>query len=267
MTVLPRTTAFALAGLLTAGVLAAGEENPPAPGFDLAGSDPEAIEIADKVMAAMGGREAWDATRYLAWNFFGRRTHVWDKWTGDLRFEQGDQLVLMNLDDKSGRVWKEGQEVTDPEERERLLENAYRAWINDSYWLLMPYKLKDTGVTLELVGDGELPDGRLAWVLQLTFEGVGVTPQNKYDVYVAKDTNLVEQWSFYATADQEEPAFTTPWADWRRHGRVLLSGDRGELRGNRAQLTDIRVFDTLPEDVFRSPAEIELESLPEAPAN
>jgi hypothetical protein len=267
MTALPKTTTLILVGLLAAGQLTAREENPPAPGFDAAGSDTRAIEIADAVMTAMGGRDAWDATRYLSWNFFGRRTHVWDRWTGDLRFEQGDQLVLTNIHDKSGRAWEGGEEVTDPAERERLLENTYRAWINDSYWLLMPYKLKDSGVTLELAGEGELPDGRPAWILQLTFEDVGVTPQNKYDVYVAKDTELVEQWSFYPTVDQEEPAFTTPWANWQKHGAILLSGDRGELRGNPAQLTDVRVFDSLPEAVFESPAEVDLDALPEAPMN
>ena len=73
------------------------ETNPALPGFDEAGSDPRAIEIADAVMERLGGRANWDATRYLTWRFFGKRLHVWDKWTGDLRFEQGDLVVLMNI--------------------------------------------------------------------------------------------------------------------------------------------------------------------------
>lgn len=262
-----KAAACVLAGWLVTGLVVFAEENPPAPGFNAAGSSAEAIRIADQVMAAMGGRAAWDATRYLSWNFFGRRTHVWDKWTGAERFEQGDQLVLMNLGSKQGRAWKAGQEITDPAELERALDNGYRAWINDSYWLLMPYKLKDSGVTLGMKGEGALADGRPAWILQLTFEGVGVTPQNKYDVYVAKDTHLVEQWSYYPTADETEPAFTTPWAEWRRHGAILLSGDRGELRGNPARLTDIKVFASLPESVFSSPAEVDLTAYPEAGSN
>jgi hypothetical protein len=112
----------------------------------------------------------------------------------------------------------------------------------------MPYKLKDSGVTLGYKGEGTLADGRAADVLQLTFEGVGVTPENKYDVYVSRDRHLVEQWSFYGKASDPEPRFTTPWGKWERHGQVLLSGDRGER-----QLTDIRVFDDLPRPVFESP--------------
>ena len=43
--------------------------NYPLPGFDLEGSDPLAIVLADRIMSAMGGREAWDKTRYIKWTF------------------------------------------------------------------------------------------------------------------------------------------------------------------------------------------------------
>ena len=69
--------------------------NPPAEGFNLEGSDPEAIEVADQVMEAMGGREAWDNTRHIAWNFFGSRDLVWDKWTGDVRIDMRNTTFLI----------------------------------------------------------------------------------------------------------------------------------------------------------------------------
>ena len=78
------------------------EENPPAKGFNTAASDPKAIAVADQAMTALGGRKNWDATRYITWRFFGFRLHVWDKWTGDIRFEQGELTVLMNIHSKEG---------------------------------------------------------------------------------------------------------------------------------------------------------------------
>ena len=48
-------------------------ENPAAEGFNMEGSDPKAISIADEVMTAMGGRKNWNNTRYITWNFFGAR--------------------------------------------------------------------------------------------------------------------------------------------------------------------------------------------------
>ncbi|RMF56260.1 MAG: hypothetical protein D6748_13930, partial [Calditrichaeota bacterium] len=161
-------------------VLTAQESNnPPMPGFNQKDSDPRAIEIADRVMQALGGRDAWDNTRYLQWRFFGRRLHIWDKWTGRLRLESGDLLILMNINTRTGKVWKEGEAITHPDSLQKYLDFGYKAWINDSYWLLMPYKLKDTGVTLRYAGEAKTEDGRIADILHLTFKDVGVTPQNK----------------------------------------------------------------------------------------
>ncbi len=239
-----------------------GEENPPAAGFDLQGSDARAIEIADSVMRAMGGRPAWDATRYLTWNFFGRRRHLWDKHTGDLRVEGTDResgepyLILMNLHTGNGRAWRGGVELEEPTALAEMLELGESAWINDAYWLFMPYKLKDTGVTLAYAGEGEMLDGRAADVLELTFREVGRTPENRYRVYVARDSGLVEQWDFFSRADDEEPRFRIPWHDWRPHGAILLSADRGEN-----DHTDVAVLSEVPRAALTSPQPVDWQAL------
>ncbi len=246
---------------------AGGEPNPPAEGFDLEGSDPKAVALADKAMEKMGGRRAWDQTRYLTWNFFGHRRHVWDRRTSSLRVEGANRetgetfVILMSLATREGRAFKGGKAVTDPEELARMLDAGEAMWINDSYWLLMPYKLKDTGVTLRYVGPMNMETRRPADVLELTFKDVGRTPQNKYHVFVAKSSGLVEQWDYFADASDESPKFKVPWRNWRRYGRILLSDDRGELGGRPARLTGIAVFDELPDSIFTSPDPIDWEKL------
>jgi len=233
-------------------VLAQGD-NPPLPGFNLAGSDPKAVQIADEVMKALGGRKAWEQTRYLTWNFFGRRTHVWDKFSGDLRFENEGTVTLMNLNTRKGRVWKEGREIASPAELEKALYDAESAWINDSYWVFMPYKLKDGGVTLKYVGKGKTEAGASADVLELTFQNVGRTPQNKYHVFVDDQSRLVTQWNYHQEASDPEPSFKIPWLDWERHGQILLSANRGERKHQ-----DVAVLEGVPDSVFRSPAAFDL---------
>jgi hypothetical protein len=247
--------------LLAAAAAATAQTNPAAPGFDLAGSDPEAIEIADAVMESMGGRQAWDRTRFVTWNFFDARRHFWDRHTGDVRIEWtgredgSSYLVLMNLTSKEGRAWRDGTEATG-DALAGLLDQGEAAWINDAYWMFMPYKLKDTGVTLRYLGPGEMEDGRAAEVLELTFRDVGRTPQNKYHVYVGAESGLVEQWDYYAEAGDAEPRFRIPWSDWRPYGEILLSDNRGE-RGH----SDVGVFDELPPSVFTSPEPVDLAAL------
>ncbi|RMG29988.1 MAG: hypothetical protein D6730_03100 [Bacteroidetes bacterium] len=228
------------------------EENPPAEGFDLEGSDPRAMAIADEVMQAMGGRTAWDETRHIKWNFFGRRLLVWDKHTGNVRIEIPAQAttILLNIHSGEGRVKVGERELAPQDSLQKYLERGKGIWINDSYWLVMPFKLKDSGVTLTYAGEDTTADGRPADVLQLTFKEVGNTPENRYLVYVDKESRLVTQWTFFRNAADEKPLFTTPWSNYRQHGKILLSGDRGQSAQGKRELTDIAVFEELPESVY-----------------
>jgi hypothetical protein len=245
---------LAAAGLAALGLAAPLRAETPAP-------DPKAMELAQATLAAMGGQEAWNRTHYIAWNFFGHRQLIWDKWTGDVRIELDSKdgehyVVLLNVNTKKGRAWKAGTEVTAPDDLAKLMEHGYEIWINDSYWLVMPYKLRDPGVTLKYKGEMAMQDGRPSDCLELTFDHVGVTPENKYMVYIAKDSHLVEQWEYFEKASDEKPAMQTPWHDWKRCGSIMLSGDRGEHK-----LNDICVFDVLPRAVFESPGAVDLKSM------
>jgi hypothetical protein len=226
-------------------------------------ADAVAAALVDRLDAALGGRGAWEATRFLTWSFFGRRRHVWDKATGDIRVEAVGRddgvpyVVLMNLHTGRGRAWRGGQEVTDPAELAAWLDRGEAAWINDSYWMFMPYKLRDPGVRLRYLGAATMADGRAAEVVELTFEGVGRTPENKYRVYVATETNLVEQWEYFERAGDAEPGLSTPWRGWQRYGAILLSDDRGET----GRHTGIAVLDTLPPSVLASPDPVDWAAL------
>ena len=222
--------------------------NPPAEGFNAAQSDPAAIELADSVMAAMGGRENWDETRFISWNFFGRRNLVWDKKEGRVRIESipDSTIYLVDVDDLKGRVQIKGKEITAPDSLQKLLERAKSIWINDSYWLIMPFKLKDTGVTLKYLGEDTTLLGRRANVLELTFEVVGETPENKYRVYVDVKDNLVKQWAYYKNASQDSASQIWPFDYYKWYGDIMLSADRSDNKGPR----NVRVDEKLPGSLF-----------------
>jgi hypothetical protein len=156
-----------------------------------------------------------------------------------------DQHAVINVKTQEGEVLKDGVKISNPDSLNKYLERAYRAWINDSYWIVMPFKLKDTGVTLKYLGEDTTQAGDEAYKIQLTFEKVGVTPQNKYHVWVDKDRKLVTQWAFFREYTMDEPNFITPWGDYQQYGAILLSGDRGDR-----DITDISVHQEIPEDVF-----------------
>lgn len=221
--------------------------------------DPQAAEIAEQVMQKMGGRAAWDATRFVRWKFFGGRQHYWDKQSGDIRIEMDERrdesgelqrpqlLILMNVHNQSGQVWAAGEAVEDAEKLAGYLELGHQAWVNDAYWMFMPYKLLDPGVNLGYLGEKLMEDGRLAHVLDLTFESeIGYTPKNRYHVWIPLESGLVEAWTFFSDASDEEPGFTMPWAKWRQFGDIRLATDHG-----RGKNWDIAVDEEILREFFK----------------
>jgi len=218
--------------------------NPALPGFRASESDPEAIAVADRVMRRLGGRAAWDATRYLSWTLDDRRI-LWDRHAGRARVELGPRVAIIDTGQPSGRVWKRDGSELEGAAASAHVQQAHQAFVNDSYWLVMPYKLKDTGVKLESLGQRISTAGESCDVLGLSFQKVGYTPYNRLEVYVDRATDLVAQWDFFLRRVDARPTFSTPWRRWRRFGRIWLSESRGERR-----FEDLRVFDELPPEAF-----------------
>jgi len=224
------------------------DTNPAEEGFNEVESDSKAISIADSVMEAMGGRKAWDDLRYIKWNFFGVRDLTWDKETGLVRIEspRDSSTYLVNVKTDTGRVKLKNVEITQPDSVNKYVSRGKSIWINDSYWLVMPFKLKDTGVTLKYVREDTTMKGNEAHVLQLTFDNVGDTPQNKYEVFVDKSDYLVKQWSYFQSAEQDSASAIWPWDNYKDYNGLLLSGDRSDNKGPK----NISVYDSLPDRVF-----------------
>jgi hypothetical protein len=240
------------------------EEADPAP------QDGMAAQWAQRVLDALGGAQAWADTRALSFSFAGFRSHWWDRQTGDHRFEgttrpegreEGQHyVVLHNLHDRKGRVFLDG-ELLAGRDAEEWLDRAYEAWINDTYWLLMPYKLRDPGVNLTYEGLQDFQD-KPHETLLMSFEGVGLTPGDRYWVYIDPETHLVNGWSYHLESyETDRPATAWAWGDWQRYGGILLASERSQVGSDRQlPMQDIAVYDQLPASVFEDPQAPQLDA-------
>ncbi|MEM9547988.1 MAG: hypothetical protein AAGA77_18550, partial [Bacteroidota bacterium] len=203
--------------------------------------DTKASSIVSTMIEAMGGYENWDDLKYVSWTFFGARHLVWDKKGGRVRIEspRDTMIYLIDLHNSNGRILKSGKEITETEEIKKLTDRGEGIWINDSYWLFMPFKLQDPGVTVTYVREDTMMGGAPSSVLSLTFKGVGNTPNNKYEVYVDKKDNLIKQWAFFKTADQETPPRVWPWDNYQSFNGMMLSTERSDKSGP----SNIRIYE------------------------
>ena len=206
-----------------------------AAGFNAAGSDERAVAIADSIVKYHGGMKAYNDIRYLSWNFFGSRKLLWDKHQKRVRIEfpKNNAIYLLEYggEEPTGRVQIDGEEVTDPSRLEEELAKANSIFINDSYWLVHQFKLKDSGVTLKFIDTDEIdPEAkRPSHVIDMTFEAVGDTPQNRYRLYVDKVSYRINTWQFFRDAADTEVAMQTPWRGYVPQEGVLFSHDRGKF--------------------------------------
>ena len=144
-----------------------------ASGASLPGSaeqrDPKAVEIANAVMKAGGGEGGWASARFLRFTFtyekdgsiLTSRTHYWDRMGDRHRIEMIDRegknvVCLTDLGKKEGVCTVDGKPLYEAEAKP-YIDRAYAVWINDTYWLIMPYKMLDPGVHLKY--EGEVKEG------------------------------------------------------------------------------------------------------------
>lgn len=251
-----------LGGLLLAAPLAEAQKMkaaktsyPAGETFNKDASDAQAIQVADRVMQQMGGYKAWQNAHYLAWDFFGGQYQIWDKYTGDFHWQKDDLVVNYNLNTKQGHAYRAGQDISTTEEGQKLLAGMYPTWANNSWWLIMPFKMKDSGVTLKYKGEEKTLQGDPADVVQLTFNSVGVTPDNRYLLYVNRNTGLLDEWAYFPKATDAEPAFRRRWADYQAHDGLLLAADRSANNDGR-RLDHIAAVQTVPAGIMQCPTPV-----------
>jgi hypothetical protein len=124
-----------------------------------------AYEVVQWIWDHLGGEDAFEKCRYIrfTWTYEhegevkSTRSHVWDRFEGDYVLEFTDSKtsaeykVYFNVNSKRGSAFKDGAAVPETENAQ-LVERAYSIFINDTYWLLAPTKLRDPGARIQFVG-------------------------------------------------------------------------------------------------------------------
>lgn len=186
-------------------------------------SDPAALALAAQVMERLGGEARWNALPGLRWTFGveqrdtvrTERRHAWHKHAGLHRVEgvdrAGDRYVIVqDLDTGEGRAWVAGRAV-EGDSLAKLLERGRALWVNDTYWMLMPYKMRDPGAILAMA-DPVTRDGEVFDRIAMRFDGVGLTPGDRYWVEIDRERR-VRAWDMVLQGREPPPQRYT-WEGW-----------------------------------------------------
>jgi hypothetical protein len=209
-------------------------------------------ELAREVMSAHGGEKVWsDQSWNLAFDFVvardgkesGRFSHEWIRGSnyytvsGMNREGKAWRVIFTNIWEKRGTATVDGKSVADTL-LPRMLEMGYGRFINDTYWFLMPFKLLDSGVNHRRESDTVI-DGRTYNVLSLSFGKVGLTPGDRYWIYIEPATKLVARWRYLLESGREGEYI---WDEYKEFGSLKLPLRRrtpdgsGEIRFERVRV-------------------------------
>ena len=279
MPVLLRPKPLVLCAAMAALILAAACQ-PEAPGRQLAETpevDAEPIDqprletradsIAWRIVEASGGLETFARLPYLRFDFSVAREgqrgavirHLWNRQTGRYRVEmpgpaEDFYVALFDTETRAGAVYLEGAQIDSAQER-RKLEEAYTRFINDSYWLLAPLKLFDEGVSRTFVPDSSDAEHD---VIQLTFDGVGLTPGDRYWLYADRETGRLVRWAYILQRDPGVPARAWLWDGYETlatpAGPLHLATRKDRIGDSFSIRTDsLEAPASVPDDLFTDP--------------
>lgn len=173
---------------------------------------PEADALARK-MEAVVNKPAWDQTRFVSWEFRTGTTYLWDKVATAVSVAWGDNLVLLRTTDRSGMAYHQGQEVTDAAAKQKLLEQAWEKFANDSFWLCAPMKAFDPGTSREIYTQ---KDGTEA--LLVHYSSGGVTPGDSY-LWLLDTNGRPRAWQLWVSTIPIG-GLTFTWEDWTGGGAL-----------------------------------------------
>lgn len=165
--------------------------------------NPNADALARKVLKAIK-HEAYRKTRYIDWSFGGRRSYKWDKELHIVEVSWNENKVVLHPNDiKKSTVFLKGEKT---DYNANLVKRAWDLFNNDSFWLVAPHKLFESGIYRNI----EMIDGQKA--LRVKYTTGGTTPGDSY-VWILDSTYTPKSYQMYVSSMKMVGTPAT-WEDW-----------------------------------------------------
>src|SRR5215510_942643 len=232
---------------------------------ELTSADPQAQKVAERLMQALGGKESWEKARYLRFDFVveqkgkvvGDFKHLWDRYTGRYRVQgttdkgQIYTVLFQDINTKKGDAFLNAVPVPD-KDKQKFLDMGYERFINDTYWLLMPYKWRDPGVNLKYEGTAKGDRGQTWDKVLLTFGNVGLTPKDRYWAFVNQETGMMDKWEFILQGQKGAPS-AFDWMNWQDFDGIKLCTEmKSQKEPLRILFRNVAVLQSIDEKPFAS---------------
>ncbi|MFT5382713.1 MAG: hypothetical protein ACI81W_000102 [Saprospiraceae bacterium] len=199
----------------------------------------EADALANQMLKAID-KAGWDSTTYVQWTFKGMHSFLWDKDRNFVEVNWGDNRVLLNTKKVTGKAFVKGVEEIGPS-AEKLIQDAWSFFCNDSFWLNAPAKAFDPGTERSIVTQEDGSKG-----LMVSYTSGGVTPGDAY-LWILDEKFLPKTWKM--------------WVKIIPVGGMEFSWDQWETLSTGAKVATFHKSSVLDLDISELKGAISLEGL------
>ena len=160
--------------------------------------------LTNKIQEAIN-QKAWDTTAAVSFSFMGNHHYLWDKKNNLVQVKWGDKKVIYNTKTLEGIAYDSDKILVDDAKNDAIA-TANKYFNNDSFWLIAPFKLRDSGTTRSIVTQ----DNKEA--LMVTYFSGGDTPGDSY-LWLVDDKFVPTAWKMWVSIIPVG-GVETSWEDW-----------------------------------------------------
>ncbi len=161
----------------------------------------DAEKLADEILAAVN-KPAFDSLSYIEFTFRNTNNYKWDRANNSVVVRWTEEEVYLDLNRSMDTY--------------NLLEvKAYQKFINDSFWLIAPFKIRDEGVIRSTV---TVENGR---GLLVTYSSGGLTPGDSY-LWIIGEDGRPKAWKLW-TSNIPIGGMELSWSGWVQLNEVWFS--------------------------------------------
>lgn len=161
----------------------------------------EAEQLADEMLSALNN-QAFDSLNMIKFTYPGEHSYEWNREDNKVRVRWDENDIFLDLNQS-------------PEDFSVLEYQAYEYFLNDSFWLIAPFKVRDEGVIRSTV---DVEDGR---GLLVTYTTGGVTPGDSY-LWIIDERGFPKAWKLW-TSNVPIGGLRTSWGGWVERGGAWFS--------------------------------------------
>lgn len=161
----------------------------------------EAEALASEMLKALN-KPGYDSISLIRFTYPGGHNYEWDRENNKVRVRWDDRDVYLDLNQS-------------PDDFNVIEYQAYEYFLNDTFWLVAPFKVRDDGVMRSTV---ELKEGR---GLLVTYTSGGVTPGDSY-LWIIGDDGFPKAWKLW-TSNVPIGGLKVGWGGWVEKEGVWFS--------------------------------------------